>query len=137
MAQLFVNGSYFMNGKFTVSRNLITRENGEETILVEGTLCTHDYIEELKSIESYRYIVKNINVTGEGFGSDDYDILYKFTAEGIEIKGVRDGDLIRILSKEEQQQIEKIKYRKDNEIFGDIGEEYKELFKDEQMEGGE
>lgn len=137
MAQLLVNGTYFMNGKFTVSRNLITRENGEETILVEGTLCTHDYIEELKSIESYRYIVKNINVTGEGFGSDDYDILYKFTAEGIEIKGVRDGDLIRILSKEEQQQIEKIKYRKDNEIFGDIGEEYKELFKDEQMEGGE
>lgn len=137
MAQLLVNGTYFMNGKFTVSRNLITRENGEETILVEGTLCTHDYIEELKSIESYRYIVKNINVTGEGFGSDDYDILYKFTAEGIEIKGVRDGDLIRILSKEEQQQIEKIRYRKDNEIFGDIGEEYKELFKDEQMEGGE
>ena len=105
MAQLLVNGTYFMNGKFTVSRNLITRENGEETILVEGTLCTHDYIEELKSIESYRYIVKNINVTGEGFGSDDYDILYKFTAEGIEIKGVRDGDLIRILSKEEQQHI--------------------------------
>lgn len=83
MARISVNDEYIVNGKLTVSRSLNNNE-----IVINGTFASHYYFEEIKSLTTYRYEIKNIEVVEELFGSDDFDIVYNFTAKDFD---VRDG----------------------------------------------
>jgi hypothetical protein len=86
MADLIINGSKFIKGKFSISRILDNTQNPPRLIL-QGQLETHRYFEELNTIESKRYRVSGVNVFQESFGSDDYSIIYVFNASDIAIKG--------------------------------------------------
>jgi hypothetical protein len=86
MADLIINGSKFIKGKFSISRILDNTQHPPRLIL-QGQLETHRYFEELNTIESKRYRVSGVNVFQESFGSDDYSIIYVFNASDIAIKG--------------------------------------------------
>ena len=90
MARIKINKEYYVEGKFTVKQkvvetgNVIEDEDGneipEQAMLVHGIFSTHDYIDQLDCIESERYLIQDINVYEESFGSNDYEITYEFTA---------------------------------------------------------
>lgn len=80
------NKLYEVKGTFTFEGNLI-EVNGEERIEVGGAISTHKYLEDIQEIESDRYIIKGVRVYNEVFGSEDFNILYNFTADSYIIKG--------------------------------------------------
>lgn len=82
MAKISVNEEFLINGKLTIRRVL---NDGELTIL--GSFATHYYFEEIKKLESFRYLITDIEVYEEVFGTDDFDILYNFKAKNIDVKG--------------------------------------------------
>lgn len=82
MARISVNDEYIVNGKLTVSRAL--DKNNE--IIINGTFASHYYFEEIKSLTTYRYEIKDIEVIEELFGSDDFDIVYNFTAKEFDVR---------------------------------------------------
>ena len=43
-----------------------------------GQLATHKYFEEITKIETDRFILENVEVTDETFGTNDFNILYEF-----------------------------------------------------------
>lgn len=57
-----------------------------ESVKIEGTLVTNFYIQELRKIESARYILDHIEVTQENYGSKEDNIVYHFTAELARVK---------------------------------------------------
>lgn len=82
MAQISINDEHIVNGRLTVRR--FKDENDE--IKIVGTLATHCYFEEILKIETFRYSINDIEVVEEVFASDDYDIVYNFTAKEINNK---------------------------------------------------
>lgn len=82
MAQISVNDEYIINGKLTVQRSLT--DEGDVTII--GSFATHYYFEEIKSLETFRYSIREIEVREETFGSDDFDIAYSFIAKSFDVK---------------------------------------------------
>lgn len=72
------NNKYNVNGRmsFEVTKGLDS--NGNVILMIEGKMTTHKYIEDIISIESDRYILNNIEVVKEYFGTNDFDILYEF-----------------------------------------------------------
>lgn len=129
MAKIIIN-DYEVNGHLSIKRSLIPAKNKDEEdrIIIEGILSTHLYFEDIKTISSPRYNLTGINVYSEQFGSDDYDIIYSFTAEDLEIKGIIKDGITCILYPEEMKQIEDIMYKNDHPILGNIGEEYKDIY---------
>lgn len=83
MARVSINDEYIVNGKITIRR--FFNEEGE--LVTEGTFATHYYVEEINKLETYRYSITGIDVKEEIFGSDDFDIVYSFIADNINIKG--------------------------------------------------
>lgn len=81
MAKININDELIVNGKMTIRRY----ETENASIRIAGTFATHGYIDEIHTLTSYRYRLTGIRVYEEVFGSDDYDIVYNFTAESIEI----------------------------------------------------
>ena len=86
MAQIKINKDRFVEGKFTVKQRLVEDEKGNGNVVVHGIFSTHDYIEELNTLESERYLLLGIKVFEETFGTNDYEITYEFTAESLTIK---------------------------------------------------
>lgn len=88
MALIRINGETENRfGKLSFTRERIkNNETLENEILISGTLSTHEYIEEILSIESERYILNGVDVYHESFGSNDIDIYYSFFANEIIIK---------------------------------------------------
>lgn len=82
MAKLIItdsnNQKYKVNGKmsFEVTKGL--NNSNEVILMIEGRMTTHKYIEDIVSIESDRYLLKDIEVVKECFGTNDFDILYEF-----------------------------------------------------------
>lgn len=62
-------------GQMTVSLDKTT--DGE--IICIGNLALHQYIEEIETIESSRYLLTGVDVYKEIFGTNDFNILYEFT----------------------------------------------------------
>ena len=52
---------------------------------VVGELITHTYCDDIRSIESDRYLITDCTVIGENFGTADFNIVYKFVAEKITV----------------------------------------------------
>ncbi len=67
-----------IKGNITFTTELLTNEVNEEYILVRGQMVTHKYIEDIFKIETHRYLLSDIKVYRETFGSDDFSILYEF-----------------------------------------------------------
>lgn len=86
MAQIKINKDRFVEGKFTVKQRLVEDEKGNDNVVVHGIFSTHDYIEELNTLESERYLLLGVKVFEETFGTNDYEITYEFTAESLTIK---------------------------------------------------
>lgn len=68
------------NGHVTFEMEKVYSEELEEDIVItRGKLAIHEYIEDIYSIETDRYILIGIDVVKEVFGTNDYNILYEFT----------------------------------------------------------
>ena len=61
-----------------------------DSLIKEGLLKTHLYIEEIASLECSRFRLEGIDVYSESFGSTDIFNLYQFTYEEYMIKKVID-----------------------------------------------
>ena len=87
MALIRVNGiEQNIFGALTFDREAIYEDGKFAGTIINGILAIHDYVEEIFKIESERYILHNVTVYKESFGSNEYMILYHFTAEDLEIK---------------------------------------------------
>lgn len=82
MAKISVNDEHLINGRVTVRRYKDENDN----IIIEGSIATHFYIEEINTVETYRYSLTGIDVIEEIFGSDDFDIVYNFIARELQVK---------------------------------------------------
>lgn len=124
MAKININNKLLLNGKLTFNRKL--NEDGK-SVTITGLLLTHLYFDEINSIETERYILNNVNVYQESFGSDDYNIGYLFNCSDLQIKGVESDGAKFILFPEEMKKIEDEMYKDDHPILGDIGKQYKDV----------
>jgi hypothetical protein len=75
-----------------------------DSLIKEGLLKTHLYIEEIDSLECSRFRLEGIDVYSESFGSTDIFNLYQFTYEYFDIKELGDNlnedDLIALYDNE-------------------------------------
>lgn len=75
-----------------------------DSLIKEGLLKTHLYIEEIDSLECSRFRLEGIDVYAESFGSTDIFNLYQFTYEYFDIKELGDNlnedDLIALYDNE-------------------------------------
>lgn len=82
MAKLIItndnNEEIQVEGKMTFKVSKAIKEDGTETMICLGQLATHRYFEEITKIESDRFILENVEVTDEVFGTNDFNILYEF-----------------------------------------------------------
>ena len=53
--------------------------------LKEGVLKTHLYIEEIHTLECYRFKLNGVNVHAEASGSNDVFYIYAFSYDSVEI----------------------------------------------------
>ena len=79
------------------------RKQGD-SLIKEGLLKTHLYIEEINTLECDRFRLEGIDVYAESFGSTDIFNLYQFTYEYFDIKELGDNlnedDLIALYDNE-------------------------------------
>ena len=104
MAVIKINNDSNVNiyGRLSVDREAVFNEEGQMTgTQVTGMLAVHEYIEEITEIESERFIIKNVNVVKESFGSNEYLILYYFIADDMDVKPDTLNDDIKWLMEEE------------------------------------
>lgn len=83
MAHVIVNDSddLIVEGRLSLSRKLV-----DDQIVTEGRFATHYYFEEIEQLETTRYLINNVQVFQEDFGTEDFDIVYSFVGE-LEVKG--------------------------------------------------
>lgn len=89
MATLKINNSIEVKGKVSFSHSISPSETDDKQWTddgIIGTLVTHQYIDDINSIESDRYLLTDCTVYKESFGSDDFDIVYNFIAETCVVK---------------------------------------------------
>lgn len=86
MADIAINKSFMTKGRMSISRALDT-ESSPPILCIKGQLVMHRYIEEITTIETHRYKLCDVNVYREDFGSEDFNIIYYFTAKDLLIKG--------------------------------------------------
>lgn len=112
MALIRVNGKEEnLLGAVSFDRQMAYSEAGEPTgMVISGLLAVHEYIEEIYEIESERYLLTDVSVYKESFGSNEYMILYYFTAKDLTVKqDVVDEDIKWLI--EEDTIAEEIKNR--------------------------
>lgn len=75
-----------------------------DSLIREGLLKTHLYVEEIDTLECDRFRLEGIDVYAEAFGSSDIFNLYTFTYELFSIKetgeGLSEEELILLYKKE-------------------------------------
>lgn len=125
MAKIIINDEVRANGKLSATRTLNEEKNG---FIISGVLASHLYYENIKSLESNRFILTGVEVYQEAFGSDDYDILYYFTAKKLILKDHIENGIGYILYSDEMRMIEEEMYKDDHPIMGGIGKQYKDMF---------
>jgi hypothetical protein len=104
MANIIINTNTIVLGRLTVVRAK-DNSSGKPMQVISGQLATHKYFEEIFQIETDRYILKGVDIIQEAFGSEDFDILYTFTAKDIDVIGGES-----IYSEDEIKKIEDKKY---------------------------
>lgn len=127
MAKIIVNNEVRTNGKLSATRALNEEKNG---FIISGVFASHLYYENIKTLESERFALSGVEVYQESFGSDDYDILYYFTAKSLMLKDHIEDGIGYILYSDEMRMIEEEMYKDDHPILGGIGKEYKDMYID-------
>lgn len=110
-----------VKGRLSFETRLIENEEGEKTIAVKGQMTTHRYFEEIEQIETDRYLLEDITVYNEVFGSEDFKILYNFVANSYLIKGGESNlseELIAELEKQEFSDDDSMLWEGDEKING-------------------
>lgn len=74
MANIKINNKKDLKGHLTAQ----TRANSAGNLILVGELYLHNYIDHIKQIETDRYLLKDVSVTGFAIGSNDYFIKYEF-----------------------------------------------------------
>lgn len=128
MAKIIINDTVRVNGKITFKREANEDNTG---FVIRGMFATHLYFDEIISLDTPRFKLTGVEVYEEDFGSDDYNILYSFKADNLEIFGAESNGAYYILYGEEMKMIEEEMYKNDHPTLGDIGEEYKYMFVEE------
>ena len=103
----------------------------QQKVVIAGMFTTHDYIEELDTIESERYLIQDINVYEETFGSNDYEISYEFVAGSLTVKEDYIPEKVKIVVEadlyqdENKEYFHSINWKLAEQIYDDIvnGEE--------------
>ena len=137
MASIVINNELKVNGNLTFKRTINENKTGFN---IEGVLSTHLYFDNITSIDTQRFSLKGVEVLEENFGSDDYNILYLFTAEDLESFGAEDNGVYYILYGDEMKMIEDEMYKDAHPTLGNIGSQYKDMYvkddesKDEEQE---
>ena len=93
-------------GKMTFETIKKEDEHGDIYFETIGQLAIHEYIVDINKIESARYLLENVDVYREVYGTDDFNILYEFTANGIDVsvkKWKMDKGKIDVLRKKEYE----------------------------------
>lgn len=140
MAKIDVNDELRVNGRLSFSRSLISEMINEKEVksfVINGIFATHLYFEEINKLDSERYILEEIEVHSEDFGTDDYNILYNFTAKSLEIRGDEIDGASFILDGKEMELIENEMYKADHPILGGMGKEYTHLYIEREEEESE
>lgn len=106
-----------VKGRLTFETKLVENTNGEEDIIIAGSMTTHRYIDDISKIESSRYILTGVEVYNEVFGSEDFNILYNFTAKDLCVKNGETN-----LSEELIKELEKRFYGDDDSKLWEGGE---------------
>lgn len=124
MARIVINDNLPVNGNFTFNR--VPNEDNT-AFIIEGVFQTHLYCEDITSLSSFRYKLSGIEVIEEGFGSDDYNIIYKFRCKDVEIRGVVNDGVTYDITPKEMEEIEKEMYKGQHPLFGQIGEVFTKI----------
>lgn len=119
MASILINDKLQIKGKMSVSRALVAEDN----LVISGYLSTHLYIEDINTIEINRLKLTDVEVFKEDFGSDDFNIIYNFTAKNMLLKGREEDGVVYMISKERQKEIEYELYKDDDIVLGNFSEE--------------
>ena len=72
-------------GKMTFETIKKEDEDGDIYFETIGQLAIHEFIVDINKIESARYLLENVDVYREVYGTDDFNILYEFTTNGIDV----------------------------------------------------
>jgi hypothetical protein len=86
MADIIINDDRVVKGKLSFSQ-VLDESKDPPVLTISGSLSTHRYFEDLHQIETERYLLKDVKVFSESFGSDDFNVIYTFIANGLKIKG--------------------------------------------------
>lgn len=136
MAKIIINDDLQVNGKLSFERGLVEEayidtdgsQKTKQSFRIEGVLSTHLYFDDIEKLETNRYELEGVEVYKEAFASDDYNILYYFTARRLNILGSNQKGVTYILYGEEMKMIENEMYKDEHPILGDIGAEFKEMY---------
>ena len=82
MAGIRINNKIVAKGRLSIVRS-VDFSKKPPILTIEGKLATHRYLEEINSIESERFFLYGVKVFQESFGSEDFDIIYSFTANSL------------------------------------------------------
>lgn len=102
------NEVFEVNGRMTFKVSKAFDDVGDEIMVCLGQLTTHKYFEEITKIESDRFVLENVEVTDETFGTNDFNILYDFQVNNFGWSIKED-----YLSQEAINAIEKDEYKND------------------------
>lgn len=85
MSMIKVNRKRNVEGEFSFGVGL-DDTNKPAKVTISGVFQCVEYIEEITELENERYVINNIKVNHEGFGSEDDKIIYTFTAGSFRVK---------------------------------------------------
>ena len=89
-------------GAVSFDREAVYGDDGRvKGMAISGILAIHEYVDEINAIESERYKLDDVEVYKEAFGSNEYTILYYFTAGHLDIKPDNVNDDIKWLIEED------------------------------------
>ena len=109
------NETIEVNGRMTFKISKVKDpETNKDIMVCFGQLATHKYFETITGIETDRYKLEGVDVSDEIFGTNDFNIVYEFSAEDWEIK-------------EEYLSEEAIKRIEEEEYIDDEGDYYKAI----------
>lgn len=87
MSKIKVNKKNIVEGKFSFNAELDDSSKPAK-LTISGAFQSAEYIEEITELESDRYILNNVKISNEGFGSEEAEIIYSFTAGGFRVKPI-------------------------------------------------
>jgi len=85
MSRIMVNGAFCIEGAFSFSSDYDPASN-PPLMKIEGTLSSRaGYLPDIRRLENERYLLDGVYVYREGYGSEEDEIVYYFTAKSFAV----------------------------------------------------